>query len=175
VNNVELEQFVATQKIGADVLLNLIRSACNGLERLTALNMSAAREFLNSSVTNAELVLAQKDMAGLSRLNLAQPSLQKWLDYSREVYDLVGTLQKEATAIAQGQYEQINKTANDKLAASQALPGGDVLTAAVKSFMQGYGRAFDQWNNLSRQTVELADANFQAVSKAVKAAPARPR
>jgi|TergutMp193P3_1026864.scaffolds.fasta_scaffold71823_2 phasin family protein len=167
-----LEQLVAVQKNSADVFLNLIRSGCNGLERLTALNMSAARELLNSSVTNTEQILALKDVSNLPRLNLVQPALEKWLEYSREVYDLITTLQKEISAIAEGQYEQISKTASASLS-QNAAPGNDVLAATVKSFMKEYGRAFDQLNALSRQANAIAEANLQAVTNATKAAKAK--
>ncbi|MCL2076662.1 MAG: phasin family protein [Betaproteobacteria bacterium] len=168
-----LEPFVATQKAGADVLLNLIRSSCNGLERLTALNMSAAREFLNSSVTNTQQILALKNPSDLSRLNLAQPALEKWLEYSREVYDLAVTLQKEVSNIAEGQYEQISKTASASL--DKSAPGGDVLAATIQSFMKEYGRAFDQMNVFSRQASAIAEANLQAVTNATKATAAKTR
>ncbi|MDR0233807.1 MAG: phasin family protein [Zoogloeaceae bacterium] len=168
--NDNLEQFVAAQKMGADVLLNLIRSACNGLERLTALNMSAAREFLNTSVANTQQILALKDLSGLSRLNLAQPALEKWLDYSREVYDLAVSLQREVSSIAEGQYEQISKTASASLDQNKSAPGNDVLAATVKSFMKEYGRAFDQINDFSRQASAIAEANLQAVANATKSA-----
>jgi len=164
-----LEQFAAVQKNGADVFLNLIRSGCNGLERLTALNMSAARELLNSSVANSQQVLALRDVSNLPRLNLVQPTLEKWLEYSREVYDLIVTLQKEVSAIAEGQYEQISKTASASLNQSKTTPGGDVLAATVNSFMNEYHRAFDQLNALSRQANAIAEANLQAVTNATKA------
>jgi len=165
-----LEQLAATQKVGADVLLNLIRSTCNGLERLTALNMSAAREFLNSSVANTQQILALKNPSDLSRINLVQPALEKWLDYSREVYDLAATLQKEISSIAEGQYEQISQTASARLDQNKAAPGSDVLAATVKTFMKEYGRAFDQINDFSRQASAIAEANLKAVTNATKVA-----
>jgi len=163
-----LEQLAATQKISADVLMNLIRSTCNGLERLTALNMSAAREFLNSSVANTQKILAMKDPSDITRVNLVQPALEKWMDYSREVYDLAATLQKEISAIAEGQYAKISQTASEKL--EKSVPGNDVLAATVKTFMKEYGRAFDQINDFSRQANAIAEANIQAVTNAAKIA-----
>ncbi|MDR2637280.1 MAG: phasin family protein [Zoogloeaceae bacterium] len=166
----DLEQFTQAQKIGADTLLTLIRSACNGLERLTALNMAAAREFLNTSVANTQQILAIKNVSELSRLNLTQPALEKWLDYSRNVYDLAASLQKELTSVAEGQYEQISRTAAANLDKTKSTPGNDVLAAAVKSFMDTYGRTFEQINSLSRQAGAIAEANLQAVTSATKAA-----
>ncbi|MDR0529194.1 MAG: phasin family protein [Zoogloeaceae bacterium] len=169
-NSSAFEQFTSTQKINADVLLTLIRSACNGLERLTALNMTAARDFLNVAVANTQKILDVKDVSELSRLNLSQPSLEKWLDYSRNVHDLATSLQKELTSVAEGQYEQLSRTANATLDKTKNAPGGDVLTATVKSFMDGYGRAFEQISQMSKQASALTEANMQAVANATKAA-----
>lgn len=171
--NENFEQFVAAQKMGADALMNLIRSSCNGLERLTALNMSAAREFLNSSVANTQQLLATKDASALSRLNLAQPALEKWLEYSREVYDLAMSLQKEISGIAEGQYEQLSKTATANLDQNKSALGNDVLAATVKTFMKEYSRAFDQINDFSRQANAIAEANLQAVANATKSTTAK--
>jgi phasin family protein len=167
-SNPGLEQLTASQKIGADALLTLIRSSCNGLERLTALNMAAAREFLNNSVANTQQILAVKDVSDLSRVNanLLQPALEKWLDYSRSIYELAASLQKEVGSITEGQYEQITKTATASLDKTKSAPGSDIVAAAVKTFLDASGRVFDQMNSLSRQANAIAEANIQAVTNA---------
>ncbi|MDR1890438.1 MAG: phasin family protein [Zoogloeaceae bacterium] len=162
------EQLVATQKVGADALLTLIRSTSTGLERLTALNIAAARDFLNSSVANTQQVLAVKDVSDLSRVNanLLQPALEKWLDYSRNVYALANSLQKEVAAIAEGQYAQITKTATASLDKTKSAPGNDIIAATVKTFLDTSGRVYEQLNSISKQANAIAEANIQAVTNA---------
>jgi phasin family protein len=178
-SNQGFEQLAATQKLGADALLTLIRSTSTGLERLTALNISAARDFLNSSVANTQQVLAVKDLSDLSRVNanLLQPTLEKWLDYSRGVYELATSLQKEASSIAEGQYAQITKTATASLDKTKAAPGNDIIAATVKTILDTSGRVYEQLNSLSKQANAIAEANIKAVTNAtnqVAAAAKRP-
>ena len=83
------EQLVAAQRANTEVLMALIRTAFNSVERLTALNMAASRDFFASSLTNTQQALSAKDANELTQINsaLAQPSLNKWMEYSRSLYD----------------------------------------------------------------------------------------
>ena len=53
-NKPNMEQLAAAQKANAEVMTALLRTAFNGVERLTALNMAASREFFNNTVSNAQ-------------------------------------------------------------------------------------------------------------------------
>ena len=69
------EQIASAQKANAEVMTAMLRTALNGMERLTALNMAATRDFLNSSMSNTQRLLAAKDANALGKLqgDLAQP------------------------------------------------------------------------------------------------------
>ena len=75
------EQIVAAQRANTEVLMALIRTAFNGIERLTALNMAATRDLFATSVANAQQAMGAKDANELTQINsaLAQPSLNKWM------------------------------------------------------------------------------------------------
>ena len=98
-SNPNIEQLTAAQKANAEVMMALMRTAFNGVERLTALNMAASREFFNKTVANAQQLMAAKDANAVAKLNseLAQPNVDKLMSYSRSVYDLVSEMQKEIT------------------------------------------------------------------------------
>ena len=87
-NKPNLEQVAAAQKANAEVMMALMRTAFNGVERLTALNMAASREFFNNTVSNAQQLLGAKDASEVAKLNseLARPNVDKWVDYSRSIY-----------------------------------------------------------------------------------------
>ncbi|MGB8148525.1 MAG: phasin family protein, partial [Azonexus sp.] len=101
-----MEQLAAAQKANAEVMTALLRTAFNGVERLTALNMAASREFFNNTVSNAQQLLSAKDPSEAAKLgsNLAKPNADKWVDYSRSVYELVAGMQKELTSVMESQY-----------------------------------------------------------------------
>lgn len=165
-SNPNIEQLAAAQKANAEVMTTLLRAAFNGMERLAALNMAASRDFFNTAVTNTQQLLAVKDPSELSKLNanLAQPGLEKWMDYSRNVYDLVTSVQKEVTSVVEGQYQTFSKTAAASLDKTKSAPGGDIFAAAMKSVLDASGRAFDQMNAMAKQAAELAETNMQVAA-----------
>lgn len=175
-SNPNIEQLTAAQKANAEVMTALLRTAFNGVERLTALNMAASREFFNSTVANAQQLLAAKDAAAIAKLNseLAQPNVDKLMEYSRSVYDLVSEMQKEVTSVMESQYSTFTKNAASAVekAKASAPVGGDVFAATMQSMLGASTKAFDQMTTMAKQLSDIAEANVQAAGKAV--APAAP-
>lgn len=173
-SNPNIEQLAAAQKANTEVLLAVLRTAFNGIERLTALNVAASREFFNNSVANAQQLMAAKDANAVAKLNadLAQPNLDKWVDYSRSVYELTTQVQKELTSVIEAQYGKITETASTaaKKASAAAPVGGDVFAAAMNSVISASNQAFENLNSVTRQLSEIAEANVQAATKAATVA-----
>jgi len=172
-----LEQLAQTQKANADVLSALVRTAFSGVEQLTALNIAASRDFFNASVSNAQQLLSVKDPQDLVKLNasLAQPNVEKLIDYSSKVYALTAQLQKELTAVVEAQYGAFTRNASaaiEKTSASAPL-GGDVFAAALKSMLDAATAGYGNLTQLTHQFADITDANVQAATSATaKAAEA---
>ena len=83
-SNPNIEQLTAAQKANAEVMMALLQSAFNGVERLTALNMAATRELFNNSVASSQQLLSAKDAKDVAKLNseLAQPNVDKPVSYT---------------------------------------------------------------------------------------------
>ncbi len=165
-----LDQLAAAQKANTEVMMTLMRTAFEGMEKLAALNMAASREFFNASVANAQQILAAKDAQELAKINasLSQPNVQKLMEYSRSVYDLVTQMQQEVTTAMNSQYSDFSKKASATIekTSAQAPVGGDVFAAAMKSMLDATNQAFGNMQNMARQMTEIADANLQAASSA---------
>ncbi len=177
-SNPNIEQLTAAQKANAEVMMALMRTAFNGVERLTALNMAASREFFNNTVANAQQLLSAKDAAAVAKLNseLAQPNVDKLVSYSRSVYDLVSEMQKEITGVMEAQYSTFTKNAESVVekAKASAPVGGDVFAATMQSMLGASTKAFDQMTSMAKQLSDIAEANVQAAAKTTKAvAPAK--
>ncbi len=175
-SNPNFEQLTAAQKANAEVMMALMRSAFNGVERLTALNMAASREFFNNTVANAQQLLSAKDANTVAKLNseLAQPNIDKLVSYSRSVYDLVSEMQQEITSVMEAQYSTFTKNAESAVAKAKASApvGGDVFAATMQSMLGASTKAFDQMTSMAKQLSDITEANLQAASTAV-AAPAK--
>ena len=174
-SNPNMEQLAAAQKANAEVMMALLRTAFNGVERLTALNMAASREFFNSTVANAQQLMSAKDANAVAKLNseLAKPNVDKLMEYSRSVYDLVTEMQKEVTSVMESQYSSFTKSATSAVekAKSAAPVGGDVFAATMQSMLSASNKAFDQMTSMAKQLSDIAEANLQTASKV--AAPAK--
>jgi phasin family protein len=170
-NTPNFEQVAAAQKANAEVVVALMRTSFEGLQRLAELNMAATRELFNNTVANANTLLAAKDVNDVSAINqqLAKPGVDKMMDYSRKVYDLVAQMQKDVTTVMETQYSQFQKEANSAISKTKSAPvGGDVFAAAMKTMLDQTNKAFEGMNAVARQMSELAESNLQT---AVKAAP----
>ncbi|MBL8450857.1 MAG: phasin family protein [Dechloromonas sp.] len=167
-----LEQLAAAQKANAEVMMALLRTSFSGVEQLTALNMAASREFFNSAVSNTQQLLKAKDAKEMAKLNsqLAQPNVDKWTEYSRSIYDLVSSMQKEITSVLESQYSSFSKNASSAVekASASAPVGGDVFAAAMKSMLNASTKAFDNMTSMAKQLSDIAEANVQVATKATK-------
>ena len=174
-NNPNFEQLTAAQKANAEVMTTLLRTAFNGVERLTALNMAASREFFNNTLAGTQQLLSAKDANAVAKLNteLAQPNAAKWMDYSRSVYELVAEMQKEVTAVMENQYGSFTKNINSAVekAKTSAPVGGDVFAATMQSMLDASTKAFDNMTGMAKQLSDIAEANMAAAGKV--AAPAK--
>ena len=173
-SNPNFEQLTAAQKANAEVMMTLLRTAFDGVERLTALNMAASREFFNNTVANAQQLLSAKDAAAVAKLNseLAQPNVDKLVGYSRSVYDLVTEMQKEITSVMEAQYSSFTKNAASAVekAKASAPVGGDVFAATMQSMLGASTKAFNQMTSMAKQLSDIAEANVEAAAKTTKAA-----
>jgi phasin family protein len=165
-----MEQLAVAQKANAEVMMALLRTAFNGVERLTALNMAASREFFNTTVASTQQLLGAKDANALTKLNseLAAPNVDKWNAYSRSVYDLVTEMQKEVTSVMESQYSTFTKNAESAVqkAKASAPVGGDVFAATMQSMLGASTKAFDQMSSIAKQFSDLAESNMKAASAA---------
>jgi phasin family protein len=91
-STIDLEQLAQSQKASAQVLLTLARTAFHGLEQLSALNLAASRELFNTGTTGTQQLLGVRDPQQLKDVaaSLARPNVDKLMEYSRSLYDLVG-------------------------------------------------------------------------------------
>jgi phasin family protein len=169
-SNPNIEQLAAAQQANVEVMSALLRTAFSGVERLTAINLAVTRDFFNNTVAGTQQLMAAKDASDLSKLNaeLAKPGVEKLVDYSRSVYDLVSEMQKEITSVLEAQYSSFTKNASSAVekATAGAPIGGDVFAATMKSMLGASTKAFDSMTSMAKQLSDIAETNVQAATKA---------
>ena len=173
-NNPNFEQLAAAQKANTEVLMAVMKTGFEGVQRIADLNMAATRELFDSTIANANTLMSAKDINDAARLNqsIAQPNVERMVDYSRRLYELMAQMQKEMTGIIETQYSQFAKTAAgaiDKTKASAPV-GGDVFAAAMKSMLDATNKVFDQMTAATKQMNEVTEANVKATTTATSKA-----
>ena len=164
------EQFAAANKNSVEALLTMANTAFASAERLAALNLNTARSLLEETVANAKSLLSAKDAQELMSIqaSLAQPSVEKAIAYSRNVYQIASQTQEEIGKILEAQFAEVNKTVTSALdkAVKNAPAGSDVAVAAVKSAIAAANSAYDSMSKAAKQVAEIAEANVAAATNA---------
>ncbi|HLA36414.1 MAG TPA: phasin family protein [Rhodocyclaceae bacterium] len=162
---------VAANKATLETALSLGNIAFTGVERVATLNLNMARLLIEESIANARELLASKDVRALLNLQsaLVQPSLEKFSEYSRDMYSIAYQTQDELIKAVESNLADFNKeviATLDQLGKSQ-LPGADRVAAALKSTIAAVNAAYDMLVKSIRQLghlLNLDDADVQLVT-----------
>lgn len=162
-----IEQLTATQKANAETVVVVMRSALDGMQKLADLNFMATREFLNTTANNAQMLMNVKDAKDLTAVSQAMtgPSLERVMDYSRNVYELVTQIQQDMTSTLESQYAHLAKATQSTLVSSPVAPGGDVLATAMKTMLEASSRAVEGMTAMAKQMSEMAEAGMATTTE----------
>jgi len=131
------EQFAEINKTGYDSAVKLASLSLEKAERLTKLNLQAAKAALEQGVYSANAVAGVKDVQEFFalRAKLAEAGVQNALGYSRGVYEIASQAQADFSALAEEAWASYTKgvAAWVEKAAKNAPAGSDVAVTALKS------------------------------------------
>jgi len=165
------EQFASTNKASVDALFAIATAHFAAFERLSALNFNTTKAAFEDSVSQAKALLAVKDAQEFVKLTgaSAQPSLEKAIAYSRNVYEVATQTHAEVTRLAENKAAEMNKSVVallDKLG-KNAPAGSDATVNAVKSAMAAANSAYANFAKTVKQATDMAEANVAAATTSV--------
>ena len=171
------EQILAAHKANVETLFGLTNKAFEGVEKLVELNLQVAKAALSETAASAKAAFSVKDAQELMALQagLLQPAAEKAAAYSRHLYDIAASTGAEVTKVAEATTADAQKKFMGLVdtAVKNAPAGSENVVALVKSAEAAANNAFDGVQKASKQAVDVAEANFQAISAtAVKASQA---
>src|SRR3981081_3103709 len=144
------EQFAEINKAGYDNAVRLAALSLEKAERLTKLNLQAAKVALEQGVYTANAVAGIKDVQELVsvRAKLTEAGVQNALRNSRGVYQIASEAQADFSALAKQAGAAYTKgvAAWVEKAAKNAPAGSDMAVTALKSTVAGTKGAVDQFN-----------------------------
>ena len=165
------EQFAATNKASVDALFTIAHAQFAAFERLSALNFNTTKAAFEDSVNQAKALLSVKDAQEFVNLTAAsaQPTLEKAIAYSRNVYEVATQTQAEVTKLAETQAAAMNKNVTSLIdnVTKNAPAGSEAAVTAVKSAMAAANSAYDSFTKVVKQATDAADANVTAATTRV--------
>lgn len=166
------DQFSAAGKASVEAFAGLAASQFAAFERMTALSFNAGKAAFEDSVGFTRSLLGAKDVQEVVNLNAAaaQPSLEKALAFSRNVYEVSTQTQSEFNKVFEAQVAEVNKSMIGLLEkiTKNAPAGSEVAVTAVKTALAAANQAYDSFSKVAKQATEIAEANFTSASTAAK-------
>lgn len=170
------EAFAAANKANMEAVQKMIAGVQSRAERLAALNMNIVRAVLEDSAASAKTLLEVKQPQDLAKLqqDLAQPVVDKFVDYSRSVYEIATEGQQELTKLVEANIADVNKAVTEAIeqAEKSAPKGSEPLFAGMKQAIAAANDAYAEFTKLVKQATEALEANLNAAQKAAVPAPA---
>ena len=157
-------------KSGINSALFFANTTFDGIERLALLNLAAARSVFEGAMSNVTALLGAKDVQAFVSLQkeLATPSIEKGMEYSRNVIAIAGEtkdkLAKEVEAKVAENAATVSGLVEKALASAPA--GSEVAVAAVKTAIKSANEAYEGLNKAAKQAAEVAEASVAAATSA---------
>lgn len=162
------EEMSEAQKQNIDAMLRLSHKAFEGIEKMVDLQLAAARASLQETSEKFQALMSVKDAQEMMAVNkeIATPSAEKALAYSRTIYDIATQTSGEVQRLIDSQIADANKKVVDALDefARNAPAGSEALIAMMKSSLTAASSAYETANKAARQVVEMAERNMQAAA-----------
>lgn len=163
------EQFVQLHKSALDSFQAAALTSVEGFEKLTELNIQAARASIDETTEVIKSLLETKDAKALVELATtgAQPAAEKFAAYAKQAYDIAAATNTEIAKLIEKQVAESNKQlyATIEAMAKNAPAGSEGAVALVKQVVNTANSAFDQVSKATKQVVEIAEANIAAAAK----------
>jgi len=166
------DQVVATNKASVEALIGLAHTQFAAFERLSALTFNVTKSAFEDGIAHTKALMGAKDVQEIINVNTTatQPSIEKAIAFSRNIYDVATQSQSELTKLVESQAGEMNKSMIallDKV--SKGTPAGsDVAVAAMKQALAAANTAYESLTKVAKQAGEIAEANFTAATTVAK-------
>ncbi|CAN7175322.1 phasin family protein [Paraburkholderia hospita] len=168
------EQAVASQRASIETLSNVWTKAFGCIEKLTELNLRAAKSTLAENQAIARAALSTKDPQALFALQTqrAQAAMEEAQSYWRHVWNIVVTTQAELATSAEAQFKTrlrdtqafVDTVASNAPAGSEAAVSA--LQSAVTAASEATSATIEASKKAAEQAREIAESSIDAAASA---------
>jgi phasin family protein len=157
-------------KSGFNFALFFANTTFDGIERLALLNLAATRSVFEATLSNVTTLLGAKDVQSLVTIqkDLAAPSLEKGMEYSRNVIAIASETKDKIAKEVESHVAETNAKVSGLVekALESAPAGSEVAVAAVKTAIKTANEAYEGLNKAAKQAAEVAEASVAAATSA---------
>jgi len=157
-------------KSGFNFALFFANTTFDGIERLALLNLAAARSVFEVTLSNVTTLLGAKDVQSFVTIqkDLAAPSLEKGMEYSRNVIAIASETKDKIAKEVESHVAETNAKVSGlfEKALESAPAGSEVAVAAVKTAIKTANEAYEGLNKAAKQAAEVAEASVAAATSA---------
>jgi phasin family protein len=157
------ESYSAVQKANVDAFYGYAHVAFEGLQKLAALNLQAARAVWADTqavqlTTDPQALLTQQSTR-------SAVAAERVLSYNRALYDIALTTHTGFATLAGARYEAYNQRMQTLVEAlSKQVPAGsEAAASALKKVIASSNALYDSVNKSVRQAVHMAEGSVEAV------------
>jgi phasin family protein len=154
--------------VTVETAARVARISMDSTERVIALQLDFAKQSLENVTRAARAVAGAKDVQELLALRTrnAESVVEKWMGYSRSLYEVAAEAQSEFSKLAEERMASFQQAISETVeqAAKSTPAGGDVAVAAMKSSLAATTAAFDSFNKAAKQIASYTDAGVRGAS-----------
>ncbi|KDP87680.1 hypothetical protein CF70_035045 [Cupriavidus sp. SK-3] len=155
------EQSISAQKAGVERFLGLATIAFEGIEKLAQLNLQAVKSSFagNQGILSKTLSANNQQERVALPLELTQPIAEKAASYSRQVSEILSSIQGEFSTAAQAHLQQCQRDAQELFEnlAKNAPTGSESALAAWQSALSTPALASDETAKKSKKHLAHAE------------------
>ncbi|MES2742218.1 MAG: TIGR01841 family phasin [Pseudomonadota bacterium] len=162
------EQFSSATKANLEtqfaIFSSLTSKAFESIEKIVALNLTAAKASMEESSATARQLLAAKDPQEFFSLTSAhaQPAAEKALAYSRQLAAIASGTQAEFNKAAETQIAETNRKVISLVeeVSKNAPAGSENAVAMFKSAIGNANAGYEQFSKTAKQAAEVIETNL---------------
>ncbi|MGF6871492.1 phasin family protein [Paraburkholderia sp. MM5477-R1] len=168
------KQAVASQRASLETVSDVWTKAFGCIEKLTELNLRAAKSTLSENQAIISTALSANDPQELFALlaKRAQAAMEEAQSYWRHVYNIMFSAQAELAGSAEGQFRQQQQNTQafvDTVASNAPMgsePAMNALQSAVRSASETTSATIEAGKKAAAQTLEIAGNNVDTAASA---------
>ncbi|MCL6692404.1 phasin family protein [Pseudomonas sp. R3.Fl] len=168
----DTEKLNKAQKANLDLLQQISGKLFEGVEQLGQLQFKALRATTDAQFDSLRKLVSARDPQAFVewQASFAQPTAQaeRFLEFNRQVYELISGTQAEIAKLAEHQVEAGAKQVQElvEVVAKNAPAGAEPAVAVLKSVLETAGSVYESAQKAAKQAAEIAENGIAAAASA---------